>query len=176
VQASIIRRIINSHSDLLSQYGPEAITNASRDVAEWVGKVEEIGSSDVSAWVKEVINNLGGNDEMEFERDRDEPEQDVGSDMQFDQDIDSPDQFNRGGEMDEAIGDDYVNKDEKMKRMGARELSTLDKARIMPNQMKAMAKGDSEDDLIAYNKLKATEDTQYNESIAQMRRIAGLGK
>ena len=174
VQASIIRRIINSHSDLLSQYGPEAITNASRDVAEWVGKVEEIGSSDVSGWVKEVINNLGGNDEMEFDRDRDEPDQDVGSDMQFDQDIDSPDQFNRGGEMDEAIGDDYVNKDEKMKRMGARDLSTLDKVKIMPNQMRAMAKGDSEDDLIAYNKLKATEDKQYNESIAQMRKIAGI--
>ena len=335
VQTAIIRRIINSHSDLLSQYGPEAITNASRDVAEWVGKVEEIGSSDVSAWVKEVINNLGDND----------------------QDIDSPDQFNRGGEMDEgivdtvrgknykrladrsfnkamnahddtvkydfadparyphekefnkqmdnmrqrtnkakslgidestasgldaiiannkaavdnfihhneldydlesdlheyyydrlsgsaqrdadddgeiaqmfaddltdmglmgnvdeskmsemdldlddltdrefvtkyghskqeamnndwlydhpesmpdpvdeAIGDDYVNKDEKMKRMGAKELSTLDKVKIMPSQMKAMAKGDSEDDLTAYNK-------QFNEEIAQMRKIAGI--
>lgn len=176
VQAAIIRRITKQHLDLLSQYGPEAITNASRDVAEWVGNVEEIGSSDVSAWVKEVINNLGGTDEIEFERDRDEPEQEYGSDMQFDQDIDSPDQFNRGGEMDEAIGDDYVNKDEKMKRMGAKDLSTLDKVKIMPNQMKAMAKGDSEDDLIAYNKLKATEDAQYNESIAQMRKIAGLGK
>ena len=267
VQAAIIRRIINSHSDLLSQYGPEAITNASRDVAEWVGKVEEIGSSDVSAWVKEVIDNLGGND----------------------QDIDSPDQFNRGGELDEAtgaldaiiannkaavdnfihhneldydlesdlheyyydrlsfsaqrdadddgeiaqmfaddltdmglmgnvdeskmsemdldlddltdrefvtkyghskqeamnndwlydhpesmpdpvdeaIGDDYVNKDEKMKRMGARDLSTLDKVKIMPSQMKAMAKGDDESDLTAYNK-------QFNEEIAQMRKIAGI--
>ena len=265
VQAAIIRRIINSHSDLLSQYGPEAITNASRDVAEWVGKVEEIGSSDVSAWVKEVINMCSHNDEIEFERDRDEPDQDVGSDMQFDQDIDSPDQFNRGGEMDEAapstsqqrgadadeqwalqqgakntgfktsqqrasdadeqwalqqgglgegkmsemdidleemsdeeflaqygfskqhamngawkhqpetmpeptdesIGDDYVNKDEKMKRIGAKELSTLDKVKIMPSQMKAMAKGDDEGDLTAYNK-------QFNEEIAQMRRIAGI--
>jgi hypothetical protein len=291
VQAAIIRRIINSHSDLLSQYGPEAITNASRDVAEWVGKVEEIGSSDVSAWVKEVINNLGDND----------------------QDIDSPDQFNRGGELDEAtgaldaiiannkeavdyfikhnelgydlesdlheyyydrlsgsaqrdsddigevaelftndltdmglmgnvdegivdtirghnykrlaarsadkakalksrswptpkeaaahqndwydridaetqsmdrtsrakslgvdeaIGDDAMTprqKNIKMKRMGAGELSTLDKARIMPRQMKAMAKGDDESDLTAYNK-------QFNEEIAQMRKIAGLGK
>jgi len=309
VQAAIIRRIINSHSDLLSQYGPEAITNASRDVAEWVGNVEEIGSSDVSGWVKEVINNLGGTDEIELERDRDEPEQEYGSDMQFDQDIDSPDQFNRGGEMDEgivdtvrgknykrladrsfnkamnahdetlkydfddpfgrpphekefskqmanmrqrdnkakslgideatgaldaiiannkaavdnfihhneldydlesdlheyyydrlshsaqrdaddegeiaqmfaddladmgmmsnvdeAIGDDYVNKDEKLKRMGAKELSPLDKARIMPSQMKAMSKGDDEGDLTAYNK-------QFNEEIAQMRRIAGI--
>jgi hypothetical protein len=69
--------------------------------------------------------------------------------------------------MDEAIGDDYVNKNVKMKRMGAKELSTLDKVKIMPNQMKAMAKGDSEDDLIAYNK-------QFDEDIAQMRKIAGI--
>jgi hypothetical protein len=221
VQASIIRRIINSHSDLLSQYGPEAITNASRDVAEWVGKVEEIGSSDVSAWVKEVINMCGHNDEIEFERDRDEPDQDVGSDMQFDQDRDEDlpqwaEWPTKNGEMDESkmsdmdidvseltdqeflekynhtkqqamdgdwenhyepetmpeptdesIGDDYVNKDEKMKRMGAKPLSTLDKVKIMPSQMKAMAKGDDEGDLTAYNK-------QFNEAIAQMRKIAGI--
>lgn len=221
VQASIIRRIINSHSDLLSQYGPEAITNASRDVAEWVGKVEEIGSSDVSAWVKEVINMCSHNDEIEFERDRDEPDQDVGSDMQFDQDRDEDlpqwaEWPTKNGEMDESkmsdmdidvseltdqeflekynhtkqqaidgdwenhyepetmpeptdesIGDDYVNKDEKMKRMGAKPLSTLDKVKIMPSQMKAMAKGDDEGDLTAYNK-------QFNEEIAQMRKIAGI--
>jgi hypothetical protein len=67
----------------------------------------------------------------------------------------------------EGQGDDYVNKDVKMKRMGAKELSTLDKLKMMPRQMKAMAKGDSEDDLVNYNK-------QFNEEIAQMRRIAGL--
>ena len=223
VQAAIIRRIINSHSDLLSQYGPEAITNASRDVAEWVGKVEEIGSSDVSAWVKEVINMCSHNDEIEFERDRDEPDQDVGSDMQFDQDRDEDlpqwaewptknsemdeskmsdmdidvsdltdqeflEKYNHTKQQaidgdwenhyepetmpeptDESIGDDYVNKDEKMKRMGAKPLSTLDKVKIMPSQMKAMAKGDDEGDLTAYNK-------QFNEEIAQMRKIAGIGK
>ena len=78
-------------------------------------------------------------------------------------------------EVDESIGDDYVNKDEKMKRMGAKDLSVLDKIKIMPSQMKAMAKGDSEDDLVHYNKLKS-EDVQYNESISQMRKIAGIGK
>jgi hypothetical protein len=67
----------------------------------------------------------------------------------------------------ENVGDDHVNKDVKMKRMGAKELSTLDKLKMMPRQMKAFAKGDSEDDLVNYNK-------QFNEEIAQMRRIAGL--
>ena len=334
VQSAIIRRIINSHSDLLSQYGPEAITNATKDVAEWVGNVEEIGSSDVSAWVAQVKQSLQGNDEIEFERDRDEPDQDDGSDMQFDQDIDGPDQFNRGGEMnegivdtirgmnykrladrsfnkamnaqddtmkygladrrrgkhekefnkqmdnmrqrtnkakslgvdeaapstsqqrgadadeqwalqqgakntgfktsqqrasdadeqwalqqgglgeskmsdmdidvsdltdqeflekynhtkqqamdgdwenhyepetmpeptDESIGDDYVNKDEKMKRMGAKPLSTLDKLKTIPHGIKAIAKDEPEDDVSLYNK-------QFNEELAQMRKIAGL--
>jgi hypothetical protein len=62
---------------------------------------------------------------------------------------------------DESIGDDHVNKDVKMKRMGAKPLSTLDKLKMMPRQMKAMAQGDSEDDLVNYNKMKA----RRNESI-----------
>jgi hypothetical protein len=39
----------------------------------------------------------------------------------------------------------------------------------MPKQMKAAFTGDSEDDLVNYNK-------QFNEELAQMRRIAGIGK
>jgi hypothetical protein len=70
-------------------------------------------------------------------------------------------------DLDEAQGDDYVNRDEKMKRMGAKPLSTLDKLKMMPGQMKAMAQGKSEDDLVNYNK-------QFDEEIAQMRKIAGL--
>ncbi len=68
--------------------------------------------------------------------------------------------------LSENQGQDYVNKDVKMKRMGAKELSTLDKIKMMPRQMKAMAKGDSEDDLVNYNKSKA--------SLEEMRRLAGL--
>ena len=291
VQAAIIRRIINSHSDLLSQYGPEAITNASRDVAEWVGKVEEIGSSDVSGWIRQVKQELGCEDEDTTSNDN-EIEHELGGEMdegivdtvrgknykrladrsfnkamnahddtvkydfadparyphekefnkqmdnmrqrtnkakslgidestasgldaiiannkeavenfihhnELDYDLESDlheyyydrlsgsaqrdadddgeiaqmfadDLTDMGlmvGNVDEAIGDDYVNKDEKMKRMGARELSTLDKVKIMPSQMKAMAKGDDESDLTAYNK-------QFNEEIAQMRKIAGI--
>jgi hypothetical protein len=65
---------------------------------------------------------------------------------------------------DESIGNDVMTpqqKAEKMKRMGAKPLSTLDKLKMMPRQIKAMAQGDSEDDLVNYNKMKA----RRNESI-----------
>jgi hypothetical protein len=55
---SIVRRIMISHPDLLGTYGPEKVLNAIYDVAEFVGDVEEIGSSDVSGWVKYVIDSL----------------------------------------------------------------------------------------------------------------------
>lgn len=66
----------------------------------------------------------------------------------------------------EAQGDDYVNKSEKLKRMGAKPLSTLDKLKNIPRGFKAMAKGDTEDDLAMYNKSKA--------SLEEMKRLAGL--
>ena len=197
VQSAIIRRIMNQHLDLLSQYGPEAITNATKDVADWVGNVEEIGSSDVSAWVKEVIDALNYTTvDQQNEIPGDNPEDELDESKMSDMDIDVSDltdqefleKYNHTKQQamdgdwenhyepetmpeptDEAIGDDYVNKDEKMKRMGAKELSTLDKVKIMPSQMKAMAKGDDEGDLTAYNK-------QFNEELAQMRKIAGIGK
>ena len=77
----------------------------------------------------------------------------------------------------ENVGDDVVNRDVKMKRMGAKPLSIADKFKIMPSQAKAMTRGDSEDDLLHYNKLKSkttNEETEFNEAIEQMRKIAGL--
>ena len=74
-------------------------------------------------------------------------------------------------------GDDHVNQDIKMKRMGAKELSISDKFKIMPSQYQAMKKGDSENDLLHYNKLQAKNtvaETEFNEAIIQMRKIAGL--
>ena len=68
---------------------------------------------------------------------------------------------------DESIGDDYVNKDEKMKRMGAKPLSTLDKVKTIPQGIKSIVKDEPEDDVSLYNK-------QFNEEIAQMRKIAGI--
>jgi hypothetical protein len=49
---------MNSHLDLLKQYGPAAVMAVARDVAEMIGDVEEIGSSDVSAYVKRVAQSL----------------------------------------------------------------------------------------------------------------------
>ena len=58
VENAILRRIMLNHLDLLKQYGPAAVMAAARDVAEYVGDVEEIGSSDVSAYVKRVVQSL----------------------------------------------------------------------------------------------------------------------
>jgi hypothetical protein len=58
VESAIINRIMRAHPDLLAKFGPEAIMNAARDQAEWVGDVDEIGSSDVSSYVNNVIRDL----------------------------------------------------------------------------------------------------------------------
>ena len=55
---AITRRIMLQGTDLLSKYGPEKVMAAIEDVADFVGDVEEIGSSDVSAWVKQVERSL----------------------------------------------------------------------------------------------------------------------
>jgi hypothetical protein len=171
IQTAILRRIlgnINQHSELLKAVGPDGVMNAARDVASFHAPVDELGSSDISIMVREVYQEAG----VEF------PELNEGRMKEVAMDIEelSNKQFYAKYKMSkeamqsklaEGQGQDYVNKDVKMKRMGAKELSTLDKLKMMPGQMKAMAKGDSEDDLVNYNK-------QFNEEIAQMRKIAGL--
>ena len=62
VESAILRRIMNSHLDLLKQYGPAAVMAAARDVADYIGDVEEIGSSDVSAYVNRVVQSLESGD------------------------------------------------------------------------------------------------------------------
>ena len=68
VAQAIIHRILTQRVDLLSKYGPELVGNAVDDVADFVGDVEEIGSSDVSAYVNQVENYLrdqhGNRDEI----------------------------------------------------------------------------------------------------------------
>jgi hypothetical protein len=56
---AITRRIMLQRTDLLSKYGPEKIGQAVDEVADFVGDVEEIGSSDVSGWVRHVEQMLG---------------------------------------------------------------------------------------------------------------------
>ena len=59
VAGAITRRILMQRSDLLSKYGPVKVMAAIDDVADFVGDVEEIGSSDVSGWIKQVEQMLG---------------------------------------------------------------------------------------------------------------------
>ena len=65
VTQAITRRILMQHPDLLQKYGPEKVGDAIDSVAEYVGDVEEIGSSDVSGWVKQVAQSLGGHESVE---------------------------------------------------------------------------------------------------------------
>ena len=94
VAQAIIRRILAQRTDLLSKHGPEAVMSAVDDVAEWVGDVDEIGSSDVSAWVKDVERNLGSIGETVNEAEH-------GLDAILDQYADSWAKFKAGGDLDE---------------------------------------------------------------------------
>jgi len=64
VANAITRRILLQRVDLLAKYGPEkvadAIANVADDLSDWIGPDDEIGSSDVSAWIKRVEGELGG--------------------------------------------------------------------------------------------------------------------
>jgi len=59
VAQAIIRRILLQRTDLLGKYGPEKVGAAVDEVADFVGDVDEIGSSDVSGWVRHVEQMLG---------------------------------------------------------------------------------------------------------------------
>lgn len=57
---AITRRIMMQRLDLLEKYGPAKVLAAIDEVADFVGDVEEIGSSDVSGWVRQVEQHLSG--------------------------------------------------------------------------------------------------------------------
>jgi hypothetical protein len=61
VAGAITRRILMQRHDLLKQYGPELVGAAVDNVADYVGDVDEIGSSDVSGWVMQVERMLKEN-------------------------------------------------------------------------------------------------------------------
>jgi hypothetical protein len=63
VAGAITRRILMQRLDLLKKYGPVKVAQAIDDIADFVGDTEEIGSSDVSGWIKQVEQSLGGVDE-----------------------------------------------------------------------------------------------------------------
>jgi hypothetical protein len=56
---AILRRVLNSpRHNLLHAYGARAVMDAVQDMAQEVGNVDEIGSSDVSGWVEQVTQTL----------------------------------------------------------------------------------------------------------------------
>ena len=59
VEQAIIRRIMVAHTDLLMKFGPEKVMQAAEEVAYNVGDVDEIGTSDVSAYINQVRQILG---------------------------------------------------------------------------------------------------------------------
>jgi len=61
VKNATTRRIMHSHLDLLTKHGPKKVMDAIDAVAEFSGSggLEEIGSSDVSAYVNHVKRHLG---------------------------------------------------------------------------------------------------------------------
>jgi hypothetical protein len=59
VEIAIIKRILVAHTDLIMQFGLDKVTQAIEEVAYNVGDVDEIGTSDVSAYVNQVRQILG---------------------------------------------------------------------------------------------------------------------
>ena len=72
VAQAIIRRILLQRTDLLAKYGPEQVGQAVDEVADFVGDVDEIGSSDVLGWVRHVEQMLG-NMEQDVAETNDDP-------------------------------------------------------------------------------------------------------
>ena len=165
IQSAIIRRILNNveqHSELLRKAGPDGVMNAARDVAGFHAPVDELGSSDISNMVREVYNEVGVEyPEMSeaYTPREDKPLQRITkSPSKKAQDKKYYDYLARtlGEELEEVrTGDDHVNKDVKMKRMGAKPLGIMDKLKGIKQGFDAARKGESEDELKLYNKSKS---------------------
>jgi hypothetical protein len=65
VERAILNRIMVAHTDLLMKFGPEKVMQAAEEVAYNVGDVDEIGTSDVSAYVNQVKQILGAVNETQ---------------------------------------------------------------------------------------------------------------
>jgi len=61
VARATLHRIMMRHPGMLAQHGPERVMKAVDDVADLVGDMDDIGSSDVSGWVnmvQEILDSL----------------------------------------------------------------------------------------------------------------------
>jgi hypothetical protein len=59
VEMAIMRRMLIAHTDLIVEFGLDKVVAAIEEVAYNVGDTDEIGSSDVSGWVRQVKQILG---------------------------------------------------------------------------------------------------------------------
>lgn len=59
LESAILHRIMMQHPGLLQKFGPEAVMDAARDVAENYGEYDELGTSDISNLVNSVARSLG---------------------------------------------------------------------------------------------------------------------
>ena len=59
VASAILRKVMAGHHDLVAKYGPEKIMQAADAVGDHAGDVDEIGSSDVNAYMKQFMDELG---------------------------------------------------------------------------------------------------------------------
>ena len=64
VKNAITYRIVNQHMDLITKYGADKVIDAIDSVADFHSDAEEIGSSDISAFVRQVLDTLGHMAEM----------------------------------------------------------------------------------------------------------------
>jgi hypothetical protein len=64
VERAILNRIMVAHTDLLMKFGPDKVMQAAEEVAYNVGDVDEIGTSDISAYVHQVKQILGVPEEV----------------------------------------------------------------------------------------------------------------
>jgi hypothetical protein len=58
VVSAVLHRIMMQHTGLLATHGPEKVMMVVDELADNVGSVDEIGTSDVSGWVREVSRML----------------------------------------------------------------------------------------------------------------------
>lgn len=58
VARAVLHRIMMQHPGVLAAHGPAKVMDAVDELADYVGNVDEIGTSDVSAWTQNVIRML----------------------------------------------------------------------------------------------------------------------
>jgi hypothetical protein len=72
LESALTRRIMSQHTDVLQRFGPVAVTQAIEDVASDYSPDEELGTSDVSAYVRRVLSYLDNNfDDRQVNEDAD---------------------------------------------------------------------------------------------------------